>query len=67
MAFKYELKFADGDDAGSFESTRCDWKAGDELRAAGNVRYRVTAVVPLELVAEFIDRQLAGILEVERL
>lgn len=67
MGFKYELKTADGDEAGSFESTRCDWQAGDELIAAGNVRYRVTAVVPQELVAEFVDRPLAGILEVEPL
>ena len=28
MAFKYELKTADGDDAGSFESGRFDWQAG---------------------------------------
>lgn len=65
MAFKYELKNQDGDDAGSFESTRCDWQAGDELIASGNHRMRVTAVVPQELVAEFVDRRLAGILEVE--
>jgi hypothetical protein len=31
----------------------------------GNTRWRVTAVVPLERIAEFIDRPLAGILEVE--
>jgi hypothetical protein len=67
MAFKYELKTADGDDAGSYESSRCDWQTGDELRAAGNVRYRVTAVVPIERVAEFVARPLAGILEVEPL
>jgi len=65
--FRYELKTADGDDAGSFESSRCDWQAGDELRAAGNIRYRVTAVIPHELVAEFVDSPLTGLLEVERL
>lgn len=43
------------------------WQPGDELRAAGNVRYRVTAVIPIERVAEFIDRPLVGILEVESL
>jgi hypothetical protein len=66
--FRYELKTTDGDDdAGSFESSRCDWQAGDELRAAGNVRYRVTAVVPVERIAEFVERPLTGIIEVERL
>ena len=65
--FKYELKFGDGDDAGTFESSRYDWQAGDELRAAGNIRYRVTAVIPHELVAEFVDSPLTGLLEVERL
>jgi len=64
--FRYELKLQDGDDAGTSESTRCDWQAGEELRAAGNVRYRVTAVVPIERVAEFIDKPLTGLLEVER-
>src|SRR4051812_26695563 len=28
MAFRYELKTADGDDAGSYESIRGDWRAG---------------------------------------
>ena len=37
------------------------------LRAAGNIRYRVTAVIPHELVAEFVDSPLTGPLEVERL
>ena len=53
-------------ESGSYETGRCDWQTGDELRAAGNVRYRVTAVIPEDLVAEFIDKPLAGILEVER-
>jgi hypothetical protein len=63
--FRYELKTTDGDDAGTFESSRCDWKAGDDLIASGNRHMRVTAVIPQELVAEFVDRPLAGILEVE--
>jgi hypothetical protein len=62
---QYELKFKDGDDAGSFESSRCDWQTGDELIASGNRRMRVAAVIPQERVAEFIDSPLAGILQVE--
>lgn len=65
MAFKYELRNKDGDDAGAVESGRCDWQAGDELIASGNRHMRVTAVIPQDLVAEFVDRPLAGILEVE--
>jgi hypothetical protein len=65
--FQYELKTADGDDAGTFESERCDWQPGDELIGHGNARWGITAVVPLEQIAEFIDRPLAGILEVEQL
>jgi hypothetical protein len=61
------LKTADGDDAGTYESIRCDWQPGDELRASGNTRYRVTAVVPLELVEEFVEKPLYASLEVEPL
>jgi hypothetical protein len=39
----------------------------DELRAAGNVPYRVTAMVPLPLMEEFVEPPLYGLLEVERL
>ena len=62
---KYELKTPDGDDAGSFESQRCDWKPGDELIASGNRRMRVVAVVPLERIAEFHDRPGYAMLAVE--
>jgi hypothetical protein len=38
--------------AGTFETGFCDWQAGDEFRGEGNVRYRITAVIPLPLIAE---------------
>jgi hypothetical protein len=67
MAFRYELRFPDGDDAGTLETTETRWQVGDTVIAHGNRRYRVTAVIPLELVEEFVDRPLAGVLEVEPL
>jgi hypothetical protein len=36
-------------------------------RASGNVRYRVMAVVPIERVAEFIEKPVYALLEVEPL
>ena len=67
MGFRYELRYLDGDDAGTFESAVCDWQAGDEFRGDGNVLCRVRAVIPLPLVEEFIANPSAAILEVERL
>jgi hypothetical protein len=64
MGFRYELRTKDGDDAGTFESTVCDWQAGDEFRRAGNRRYRITAVISPPLIEEFVDRPLYGCMEV---
>jgi hypothetical protein len=63
--FRFELRLADGDDAGTFETAELGWTVGDTLVANGN-RYRVTKIVPLELVQEFVDGALNGFLEVER-
>ena len=67
MAFRFELRFPDGDDADTLETAVPNWQVGDTLIAHGNRRCRVTAVIPLELVEEFVDRPLAGVLEVEPL
>ena len=63
--FRFELRLADGDDAGSFDNSAADWKVGDTLIADGNRRYRVTAVLAPERLAEFVDGALNGVLEVE--
>src|SRR5260221_11654776 len=55
MGFRYELRTPGGDDAGTFESSVSDWQAGDEFRGAGNVGYRITAVIPLPLIEEVVD------------
>ena len=67
MSFRYELRLADGDDAGSFETFASDWKVGDTLIADGNRHYRVTAVIPLARIEEFVDGAENGVLEVELL
>ncbi len=49
MGFKYELRLADGDDAGTLETAASEnWKVGDTLIANGNRHYRVTAVLAPE-------------------
>ena len=37
MTYTYELKTADGDDAGTLLTSECNWQAGDTVIAAGNV------------------------------
>lgn len=65
--FRYELKTADGDDAGTYESGRCDWQPGDVFIGHGNTRWRIKTVVPLERIGEFVDKPSAGLWEVEPL
>jgi hypothetical protein len=43
--FRFELRLADGDDVGTFETAEPGWKVGDTLIADGNRRYHVTAVL----------------------
>ena len=65
MSFRYTLRTPDGVDAcevvlGQRANT------GEEIRISGNRRMRVRAVVPTELLEEFIEaRALYGFLEVE--
>jgi hypothetical protein len=66
VAFKFELVSSDGDTVGSIETNEGNWQPGDAVYAHGGRRYRVTAVIPLERVAEFVDEPLYGVLEVER-
>lgn len=66
MGFKFEFRTVDGDEAGSFETAVPNWQTGDTLIASGNVRYRVTAVLPLGRIAEFVDRPLNRVLEASR-
>jgi hypothetical protein len=65
MGFKFELRLADGDDAGSFETSEANWQTGDTVIAHGNRRFRVVSVVPLERIAEFVDEPAYGVLVVE--
>jgi hypothetical protein len=46
VGFRYQLRLSEGDDVGE-----CEWgyhpQAGDDIRADGNVRYRVRSVIPV--------------------
>ena len=64
MAFRYRLYLENGEDIGEFATAAPDWHVGDEFRAAGNRRLRMTAVVPTERIAEFIDGPVRAIWEV---
>jgi hypothetical protein len=62
------LRPPNGEVFDSCELVRCDWQPGDVLIWQSNTRWRVTAVVPGELVGEFVDgREVDGLLEVEPL
>jgi hypothetical protein len=64
MAFSFELRLADGD-AGTFNTSVSNWQAGDTLIVDGNRRFRVTAVIPLPVLEEFVDGAVNGMLEAE--
>lgn len=65
MAIRYELRLADGDDAGTYETNLSDWQVGSEFIGHGNIHYRITAMIPLPLIEEFVDGPPAEIWEVE--
>jgi hypothetical protein len=44
-----------------------NWQPGDTVIGSGNRRFRVTAVVPVERIAEFVDEPAYGVLVVEPL
>ena len=68
MGFLYELRLPDGDDAGTLETAAAEnWQVGDTLIADGNRRYKVTAVLAPEWLAEFVDGVENGVPEVEPL
>lgn len=65
MGFHFQLRWADGFDAGE-ASYAYQPQAGDEIHADGNRKLRVLAVIPVELAGEF-DEASYGVLEVEPL
>jgi hypothetical protein len=67
LGFRFELVSPDGDSVGSIETNELNLQAGDTVDARGGRRYRVTAVIPLALIQEFVDEPENGVLEVEPL
>jgi hypothetical protein len=66
MGFKYALVLADGEDAGEAEYGY-QLRPGDEIYLDDTRRARVTAVIPVERAAEFVDDATYGLLEIEPL
>ena len=64
MTFRYNVKFADGDDAGEIELDQ-QAHAGEEIHLAGNRPVRILAIVPTERTGEFVGLPIDGLLEVE--
>jgi hypothetical protein len=64
VGFRYQLRNSAGDDLGDAEYSYQP-QTGDEIRIDGNRRMRVTAFVPVELVAEHVGSPLYGLLEIE--
>jgi hypothetical protein len=65
MAFLYALRFADGSDAGEYESLFDGVRAGDVIIPTGRPELRVLSVIPTGLAGDFVDRPIYGVLEVE--
>jgi hypothetical protein len=65
VAFKFVVVSRDGDIFETFESSVPNWDVGDPVILAGNRHFRVTAKIPVERIAEFVDGPVYGVLEVE--
>jgi hypothetical protein len=63
---RFELRYADGEDAGSFRTSAPDWWAGDIFTTGDGRKLRILRTIPIEKVAEFVDHPPAAIWEVEQ-
>ncbi len=66
MGSRYRLTYVNGDDAGDAElPDSVVVRIGDEVHTDNNEVVRVTKVVLIERIAEFVDGAIYGLLEVE--
>ncbi len=56
MAFRYELRYTDGDDAGTFETVVPDWWVGDVFRTGDGRKLRIVSQIPIELSEEHVEQ-----------
>jgi hypothetical protein len=63
--FRFILFEADGGDAGEFATAVRDWRPGDVFQTDDGRHLRIRATIPLELIAEFHDRPVYELWEVE--
>jgi hypothetical protein len=59
-------KYADGDDAGTFVTNISGWQVESEFIGDSNRLFRITAIIPVERIEEFIDGPRYEVWEVER-
>jgi hypothetical protein len=63
---RFELRYADGEDAGTFQTVAPDRWSGDIFRTGDGRKLRILRTIPVEKVAEFVDKPAAAIWEVEQ-
>lgn len=61
----FRLTYADGKDAGDFETSFSIWCVGDTFRTGDGRRLRIRAMLPLDLIEAFADGPVVAIWEVE--
>jgi hypothetical protein len=44
MGFRFELKFPEGDDAGTFATQLTNWKPSEEIIGHGTRHFRIVAI-----------------------
>jgi hypothetical protein len=66
MSFRYELRYSDGEDAGTFLSVVPDWWVGDIFQTGDGRKLRIVSQIPIEVIEEFRDSPKCAIWEVEQ-
>jgi hypothetical protein len=62
---RFELRYADGEDAGTFRAAAPNWSTGDTFQTGDGRKLRILRTIPIDKVAEFVDKPAAAIWEVE--
>ena len=63
--FRFELRYRNGDDAGTFITAAPNWDAGMTFITGDGRKLRIVRIVPLDLIDEFADSPVCGFWEVE--
>lgn len=63
--FRFELRYRDGEDAGTFVTAAPDWDAGMTFQTGDGRKLRIVRMVPLDLIDGYADSPVYGLWEVE--